>query len=437
MSQETQRHEITKKRVVYQMPAERAVTVRRGIEYRVTEAGALTMDIYYPPDSNIEARIPAVVFVSGYPDPGLQKTLGCKLKEMESYISWGQLTAASGLVAITYTTGEGPAQDIYALLQYVRQNAAVLGIDENRIGLWACSGNVPNALSVLMQEAQECLKCAVLCYGCMLDLDGFNHMAEASRTWGAAYPCAGKSVEDLPHDIPLFIARAGRDKMPHLNETLDRFLGKALKRNMPVTFVNHPEAPHAFDLLHDSETSREIIKQILAFMRFHLLTYSRSRGGSMSDPIDGVIDEIITARPCGIVSCAIAARDDTARLDPDDELNALARGVGIEYLSGLRTVDRTTAAAILRTVLHHDLAYGSPMMSIEEAERLASRFLDEFGEDAHFLTNGTIELSADAASGLNLAVLGSWTPVTSATFDTGVACVSKDFVGILWVQDED
>jgi acetyl esterase/lipase len=272
MSQETQRHDIAKKRVVYQMPADHAVTIRQDVEYRVTDAGALTMDIYQPPDSKNEARIPAVLFVSGYPDPGWRKMIGCKLKEMESYISWGQLTAASGLVAITYTTGKDPATDIHALLQYVRQNAAVLGIDENRIGLWACSGNVPNALSVLMQEAREYLKCAVLCYGCMLDLDGFNYIAEAARMWGFVNPCAGKSVEDLPHDIPLFIARAGRDEMPHLNETLDRFLGKALTRNLPVTFVNHPEAPHAFDLHHDSETSREIIRQVLAFMRFHLLT---------------------------------------------------------------------------------------------------------------------------------------------------------------------
>jgi dienelactone hydrolase len=272
MSQETQRHDIAKKRVVYQMPAEHAVTIRRDVEYRITDAGALTMDIYHPHDSKSEAMIPAVIFVSGYPDPGVQKRIGCKGKEMESYISWGQLTAASGLVAITYSTGKEPAADIHALLQYVRQNAAVLGIDENRIGLWACSGNVPNALSVMMQETLEYLKCAVLCYGCMLDLDGDAYIAEATKIWGFVNPCAGKSVEDLPHDIPLFIARAGRDEMPHLNETLDRFLGKALTRNLPVTFVNYPEGPHAFDVLHDSETSREIIRQILAFMRFHLLT---------------------------------------------------------------------------------------------------------------------------------------------------------------------
>jgi hypothetical protein len=271
MSQETQRHEITKKRVVYQLPAANAVTIRRDVEYRVTDAGALRMDIYHPADSKSAERIPAVVFVNGYPDPGAQKILGCKFKEMESYISWGQLTAASGLTAITYTTGNEPALDIHALLQYIRQNASDLGIDGTRVGLWACSGNVPNALSVLMRESREYLKCAVLCYGCMPDLDGFTHMAEAASRWGFVYPCGGKSVENLPRDIPLFIARAGRDEMPHLNETMDRFLGRALAGNLPVTFVNHPEAPHAFDINHDSETSREIIRQILAFMRFQLL----------------------------------------------------------------------------------------------------------------------------------------------------------------------
>jgi hypothetical protein len=271
MSQEIQRHEITKKRVVYQMPGMNAVTIRRDVEYRDADVGALTMDLYYPPDSKSEARIPAVVFVDGYPDPGAQKILGCKRKEMESYISWGQLAAASGLVAVTYTTGTEPATDIHVLLRYIRRNAASLGIDENRIGVWACSGNVPNALSVLMQEDRDYLKCAVLCYGCMLDLDGATGMADAAMQWGFAYPCAGKSVSDLPQDIPLFIARAGRDEMPHLNETMDRFLSRALTCNLPITFMNHPAAPHAFDLMDDSETSREIVRQILAFMRFNLL----------------------------------------------------------------------------------------------------------------------------------------------------------------------
>ncbi len=262
---------MTKKKVVYQMPAASAVTIRPDEEYRVTDSGVLTMDIYYPPVAKSAARIPAVIFVSGYPDPGCQKMLGCKLKEMESYRSWGRLTAASGLAAITYATGQDPAADIHGLMQHVRQNAAELRIDENRIGLWSCSGNVPNALSVLMQEGQDHLKCAVLCYGLMLDLEWSTSVADAARQWGFVNPCAGKSVADLSPNIPLFVVRAGQDETPHLNETMDRFLGKALSCNLPVTFVNHPTAPHAFDIMDDSETSHEIIRQILAFMRFHLL----------------------------------------------------------------------------------------------------------------------------------------------------------------------
>lgn len=271
MSQNTQQDHISRKRVVYTLPGVDAVTVRRDEEYSRTDAGALTMDLYYPPDSKRGTRTPAVIFVTGFNDAGAQRMLGCRMKEMGSYISWGQLAAASGLVGITYTNRE-PATDVHAVLQHVRQNAASLDIDENSIGVWACSGNVPTALSVLMRDGQGSLKCAVLCYGCMLDLDGSTGIADAARQFGFVNPSAGTSVDDLQRDIPLFIARAGQDQMPGLNEALDRFLVKALACNLPVTFVNHSMAPHAFDLLDDSETSREIIRRILAFLRFHLLT---------------------------------------------------------------------------------------------------------------------------------------------------------------------
>jgi hypothetical protein len=272
MSQEQTPDPISKKVVVYSIPGMDGVKVLRDVEYSAGDAGALTMDIYYPPDFKSGMLRPAVVFVAGYPDAGFERIAGCKFKELGAYISWGQLTAASGLIAITYTNRE-PAADLHTLLQYVRQNAASLMIDENRIGMWASSGNVPLALSVLMrEEVREYLKCAVLCYGLTLDMDGFTHVADAARMWGFVNTCAGKSVADLPRDVPLFIARAGLDEMPHLNETLDRFLTKALACNLPITFANHPQAPHAFDLFHDSETTREIIRQILAFMRFHLLS---------------------------------------------------------------------------------------------------------------------------------------------------------------------
>jgi hypothetical protein len=83
-----------------------AVTIRRDVEYRASGDGALAMDLYYPPDAKSGARTPVVVFVAGYPDPGMQKVLGCRFKEMGSSVSWAQLAAASGLVAITYANPE-------------------------------------------------------------------------------------------------------------------------------------------------------------------------------------------------------------------------------------------------------------------------------------------------------------------------------------------
>jgi hypothetical protein len=270
MSQETQRDQISKTKVVYTMPAMEAVVVRRDEPYRVTETGALTMDLYYPPATKAGAQTPAVIFVTGYSDSGAEKMIGSRFKDMGSFVSWAQLVAASGLVGITYANRE--PGDIYDALHHVRQNAASLQIDADRIGVWACSGHGPNALSVLMERGRDGLKCAVLAYAYTLDLDGSTGVVAAARQFRFVTPAAGRSVNDLPHDLPIFIARAGRDQMPGLNDALDRFVGAALAMNLPVTVTNHATGPHAFDLFDDTRTSRDIIRQVLAFLQFHLST---------------------------------------------------------------------------------------------------------------------------------------------------------------------
>lgn len=269
MSEQTQRNDMTKKTVIYTLPGMEAVTVQRDVAYRTTPTGALTIDLYHPPDFAPGQRRPAVVFVSGYPDPGFEAMLGCKLKDMGAYVSWARLAAASGLVAVTYTNRE-PVADLDAMLAYLGQHAASLGIDANRIGVWAASGNVPAALGVLMRNAGVSFQCAALLYGYMLDLDGATGVGEAAARFGFANPCAGMTASDLPHELPLLVVRAGRDEMPGLNASIDRFVAAALARNLPVTLANHATAPHAFDLLDDSDASRELIQRILAFLRFHL-----------------------------------------------------------------------------------------------------------------------------------------------------------------------
>jgi hypothetical protein len=270
MSQDVPEDHISKKRAVYKIDGMERATIRKDVEFRTTDAGPLTMDVYYPADSKAGARLPVVVLVAGYSDVGVEKMLGCRFKEMAMSVSWGQLFAASGLVAIAYTNRE-PAADLGALLLHVRQNAASLGIDETSIGVWACSGNVPLALWAVMEAGRNSVKAAALLYGYMLDLDGATGVAEAAQMYRFTNPNAGKSIDDLPPNLPLFIVRAGQEQFANLNDSIDRFLANAVSRNLPITFVNHATGPHSFDLLQDRASSREIIRQILSFLRSQLL----------------------------------------------------------------------------------------------------------------------------------------------------------------------
>ena len=114
------------------------------------------------------------------------------------------------------------------------------------------------------------MKCAALLYGYTMDLDGSIAVAEMGRQTGFVNACAGKSVNDLPGDVPMLLVRAGRDQFPGLNEALDKLIAQALARNLPFTLINYATGSHGFDLDEDTATSRGIVQQVLAFLRLHL-----------------------------------------------------------------------------------------------------------------------------------------------------------------------
>jgi hypothetical protein len=261
--------ELAKLTVVYSIPGVESVTVRRDVPYREMDTGALTFDVYYPPGAALEQRRPAVLIVHGYSDAVLPNVFGRVLKDMGQTVSWARLIAASGLVAILYSNRE-PVEDVQAVLDHLRDRAESLGIDGTRLGLWAASGHVPLALWLLMQPERREVRCAVFCSGFMLDLQGSTSVAEMQKTFRFANPGAGKSVDDVRSDLPLLIVRSGQDQFAGINESIDGFVSGALRRDLPVKLINHAGAPHAFDLFHDSEATREIIREILRFMQFHL-----------------------------------------------------------------------------------------------------------------------------------------------------------------------
>jgi hypothetical protein len=260
--------EIAAMRAVLVLPGMEEVSVRRDIPYKTVEGETLTFDLYEP-SGGVRKPWPLVLFVMGFPDWGLQKILGCKAKEMGSYVSWAQLVAVSGMAAVNVSTRQ-PAEDAPDAIRHLREHAGELSLDAGRIAIWSCSGNVPNALGVLTSPEASRLRCAALLYGYMMDLEGSTHVAQMAGAMKFANPAAGKSLADLPPRLPIFVARAGADQTPNLNETIDRFVAGALKANLPITVVNYPTGPHAFDLMEDSEASRAIVRQILGFLRSHL-----------------------------------------------------------------------------------------------------------------------------------------------------------------------
>ena len=70
---------------------------------------------------------------------------------------------------------------------------------------------------------------------------------------------------------PLLVVRSGRDRTPGLNAALDPFISRAIAENRPLTAVNYPEAPHAFELHLDRPETRRILQQGLDFLRAHLV----------------------------------------------------------------------------------------------------------------------------------------------------------------------
>jgi acetyl esterase/lipase len=76
-------------------------------------------------------------------------------------------------------------------------------------------------------------------------------------------------VSKLP---PMFIARAGLDEVPTMNDSIDRFIHEAITKNASIIVANHPQGVHGFDNQTDDDRSREIIRGAIDFMKLHLGT---------------------------------------------------------------------------------------------------------------------------------------------------------------------
>lgn len=264
--------EIVMMPVVYRVAGMDKVKVKSDLKYTDVNNPNLLMDVYSPPNLAKGEKRPAVIFIAG--GAGEETTP----KDWGFYTSWGRLIGASGLIGVNFThrltaqkaSLEDGASDLAAAINYVRTNADSLGIDKDRICLAAYSAGGA-LLATTMRDKPAYVRCLVGFYAFMdVSQSGNLFTVNESKETLQKFSPINYLSKDADKIAPIFIARAGLDQVPTMDDSIDRFIREALVRNIALTVANHPKGVHVFDSQTDDERSREIIHSAIAFMKSHL-----------------------------------------------------------------------------------------------------------------------------------------------------------------------
>ncbi len=265
---------VARKPLVYTVSGMDRVRVRRDVIYKRVGAQALKMDIYRPAEST--AKLPAILFIHG---GFLPPTLRTQPKDWQIFADYGRMAAASGFVGIAFNhrlyenwmSVENSTSDLGDAIAYVRENADSLGVDSDRIVLWAFSGGGP-LLSLAIRDPQPSIRCMVSYYA-LLDLmesekESRGTLSEPSLLEHSPLHQLEASTKSI---APLFIARMGKDH-PNISASVDHFISAAFNRGVTLTVSNDPEGHHGFDVEDDTDASRAVIRETMQFVKVHTAT---------------------------------------------------------------------------------------------------------------------------------------------------------------------
>jgi acetyl esterase/lipase len=272
-------NELLKKRVVYEIPGMEQSRVTKNRVYKTVEGMDLLLDVYYPANLRDGESCPAVVFVHGLGPVELVKNI----KDSGQYVSWGQLIAASGFIAVTFNHRSPDEHislrdvggDVDDLVGYVREHAEELQIDKESLAIWTCSAGVPLGVRSALLDTPTFVKCLVAYYG-PLDLQPLKVYWKLTDDEVREFSATTYLEEYAERLAPMLITKAGLD-YPELNTTIDHFIKEASAKNVTLDFMTHPGGQHAFDALDDVARSHEIIKRTLEFIKTHLSSSADSR----------------------------------------------------------------------------------------------------------------------------------------------------------------
>jgi acetyl esterase/lipase len=248
------------------------VQIEKDIGYKPETGSELKLDIYTPPKLKKGEKRPAVFFIHG------GTPLENRPKDWGVFASWGKLVGASGMVGVVFTHRMGFPKPEFALaesdlndaINYIRSNADALNVDKDRIALVAFSAGGP-LLSAAMRDTPSYVRGLVAIYSFLDIQQSEMHRRSVSDTEilkkYSPISYLAPNATKLP---PIFIARAGLDEVPGLNDATNRFVTEALSKNVSVELMNHTTGVHGFDNQTNNERSREIIRRVLDFLRSNL-----------------------------------------------------------------------------------------------------------------------------------------------------------------------
>ena len=255
------------------------IAVTMDVEYARAGTTRLAMDVYKPKAAS-GARTPALIFFN--------RATGAERSE-RFYAAWARAAASKGIIAILPDLRQGSeAADFGLLVSHLTAHAAEHGIDA--LAVYAGSGNVYNAFPAVEDPKLTAIKAAVMYYG-------------------------SAPITEFRLDLPVLYVRAGLDRPP-VNESIASLTALAVSQNAPVTLLNYAGGHHAFEIVDDSDATRQVIDQTLDFVK-------RATSSSYQSALQASLGE---ARAAGFVqtrrfkeaaaeyASMVAARPDEARL---------------------------------------------------------------------------------------------------------------------------
>ena len=209
-------------------PASRELSIATDVAYGSSGGAALSMDVYKP---SAGFHGPALIFFN--------RANGADRRQ-PFWDAWARAAASKGLIAIVPDLRQGSEiADFRMLLSYFDHHAGEQGIEA--IAVYAASGNVSNALPAVEDPALTSIKAAVMYYG-------------------------SAQITDFRLDLPLFYVRAGLDR-PGVNESIASLVARAVAQNAPWTLRNYAGGHHAFEIVDDTDATRQVIDETIEFVK--------------------------------------------------------------------------------------------------------------------------------------------------------------------------